>query len=89
VPDGRTLTNVSNAGGVTNITTSTLAGGNAFNTFLSVHGRQGRVVNLFVSKAANNLVNIVTQAPVDVEGTLIPTRTVRSAATSCSPIPTE
>ena len=71
VPDGRTQTTLSSGGaGVTNITTSTMSGGNAFNTFTNFKVARGNIVNLYVPSAAKNLVNVVTQAPVDIEGTL-------------------
>src|SRR5579883_2565907 len=70
IPDGRTATTLSGNGRVTNITTTTLRGGNAYNSFSQFREARGNVVNLVVPNAARNLVNVVTDGPVDIQGAL-------------------
>ncbi len=70
VPDGRTATHVTVKGNVTDIRTSTFRGGNAYNSFSTFSEGAGNTVNLFVPKQAANLVNIVRNGAVDIEGTL-------------------
>ncbi|MDA9394607.1 hypothetical protein WN73_29295 [Bradyrhizobium sp. CCBAU 45394] len=70
VPDGRTGTSLQTSGGVTNITTSTVSGNNAFNSFSQFSVGQGNTVNLQLPTGTQNLVNIVRDAPVYVNGTL-------------------
>ncbi|MET4255568.1 hypothetical protein ABIC09_000496 [Bradyrhizobium sp. S3.12.5] len=70
VPDGRTGTSLQTAGGVTNVTTSTVSGANAFNSFSQFSVGQGNTVNLQLPTGTQNLVNIVRDAPVYVNGTL-------------------
>ncbi len=70
VPDGRTATSVTVNGNVTDIRTSTFRGGNAYNSFSTFSEAAGNTVNLFVPKKAANLVNIVRNGAVDIEGTL-------------------
>ncbi|MCK1389328.1 leukotoxin LktA family filamentous adhesin [Bradyrhizobium sp. 1] len=69
-PDGRTGTSLQTSGGVTNVTTSTVSGNNAFNSFSQFSVGQGNTVNLQLPTGAQNLVNIVRDAPVYVNGTL-------------------
>ncbi|MEH2493083.1 leukotoxin LktA family filamentous adhesin [Bradyrhizobium sp. AZCC 2230] len=70
VPDGRTGTALHTSGSVTNVTTSTVAGANAFNSFSQFSVGQGNTVNLQLPTGTQNLVNIVRDAPVYVNGTL-------------------
>src|SRR5580698_6746320 len=70
VANGRTATQVSVAGRTTTISTSTLSGGNAYNSFSQFREARGNTVNLVVPGAAKNLVNVVTNGPVDIQGTL-------------------
>jgi len=70
VPDGRTATTVTNSGGVTNITTNTIAGQNAFNSFSHFKTGSGTTVNLQVPSSAGNLVNLVHDSPVVIDGIL-------------------
>ena len=48
VPDGRTQTSVSTAGKVVNVTTATVTGANAFNSFSRFSVDQGITANLFL-----------------------------------------
>lgn len=70
VTDGRTQTNVQVNGATTNITTSTIKGGNAFNSFSSFSVGQGNTVNLQVPGAAANLVNLVRDQQSVINGVL-------------------
>jgi len=67
---GRTATMIGVSGRTTTITTSTISGGNAFNSFSQFREGRGNTVNLVVPGSARNLVNIVTGGPVDIQGTL-------------------
>ncbi len=68
--DGRTATRQAVSGSVTNIRTGTVSGGNAFNSFSVFQEGAGNTVNLHVPQGAGNLVNIVRDAPVVVNGVL-------------------
>ncbi|UVO26329.1 leukotoxin LktA family filamentous adhesin [Bradyrhizobium arachidis] len=70
IPDGRTGTSLQTSGNVTNVTTSTVSGVNAFNSFSQFSVGQGNTVNLQLPTGTQNLVNIVRDAPVYVNGTL-------------------
>ncbi|MET4273159.1 MULTISPECIES: leukotoxin LktA family filamentous adhesin [unclassified Bradyrhizobium] len=69
-PDGRTGTSLQTSGSVTNVTTSTVSGNSAFNSFSRFSVGQGNTVNLQLPTGTQNLVNIVRDAPVYVNGTL-------------------
>jgi len=70
VPTGRTATQIGVSGHTTTISTSTMSGGNAYNSFSQFREGQGNTVNLIVPGTARNLVNVVTGGPVDIQGTL-------------------
>ena len=70
VTDGRTATAVTTSGNVTSVTTSTVSGANAFNSFSQFGVGQGNTVNLYTPNGAQNLINIVRDAPAYVNGTL-------------------
>lgn len=70
VVDGRTATTLSTQGSVTDVTTATRVGGNAFNSFSRFGVDAGSTVNLHVPTAANNLVNIVRDQRTDIFGVL-------------------
>ncbi|MBC9981023.1 leukotoxin LktA family filamentous adhesin, partial [Bradyrhizobium campsiandrae] len=70
VTDGQTATNVRVHGSTTTITTSTISGGNAFNSFKTFSEAQGNTVNLVVPDAAGKLVNVVREGPVNIQGVL-------------------
>lgn len=70
VPDGRTATSLAVAGNLTNVTTTTLSGANAFNSFSRFGVDAGNVVNLHVPTAAANLINIVRDERTSVHGIL-------------------
>ncbi len=70
VPDGRTLTTVHITGHTTTISTATISGGDAFNSFRNFAIGSGNTVDLIVPTAANNLVNLVHNGPVVINGIL-------------------
>ena len=69
-PDGRTATQQQVLGTRTDITTGTVRGDNAFNSFSRFEVGQGQTVNVHVPAAAQRVINIVTDAPVKVDGVL-------------------
>jgi filamentous hemagglutinin family protein len=69
-PDGRTRTAVGNSGAVWNVSTGTLSGSNAFNSFNAFSVGAGSTVNLHVPSSAANLINIVRDQRTDVYGIL-------------------
>ncbi len=70
ITDGRTATSVQTSGNVTSVTTSTVSGANAFNSFSQFGVGQGNTVNLYTPSGAQNLINVVRDAPAYVNGTL-------------------
>ncbi|MGC9259152.1 MAG: leukotoxin LktA family filamentous adhesin, partial [Phycisphaerae bacterium] len=70
VPDGRTLTTVNITGHTTTISTATISGGDAFNSFQNFAIGSGNTVDLVVPTAANYLVNLVHDGPVVINGIL-------------------
>jgi len=70
ITDGRTATTVTTNGSVTNITTNTIVGQNAFNSFSQFKVGAGNTANLHVPDASNNLINLVRDGPVVVDGIL-------------------
>ncbi|GEM_PF-3017291 len=60
VPDGRTQTQLSVNGAVTDITTQTVRGPNAFNSFSRFDVDQAATVNLHLPGSTSNLLNLVT-----------------------------
>ena len=70
LPDGRTQTQLSVSGGTTDVTTSTIHGGNAFNSFSQFQVGQGDTVNLHVPDSAQRLLNVIHNAPVNIDGTV-------------------
>ena len=70
VTDGRTDTRLSVQGHVTDITTDTITGNNAINSFARFNVESGNVVNLHIPDAAVNLVNIVRDERTSIHGIL-------------------
>ncbi len=70
VPDGRTATTVQISGHRTTISTATISGGDAFNSFQNFAIGSGNTVNLIVPTAAHTLVNLVQDGPVVINGIL-------------------
>lgn len=70
LPDGRTQTAVSSSGPVHEVSTSTLTGRNAFNSFHAFSVGSSDTVNLIVPSSAQNLINIVRDQRTDIYGVL-------------------
>ncbi|MCC5830866.1 MAG: leukotoxin LktA family filamentous adhesin [Phycisphaeraceae bacterium] len=68
--DGRTVTQVSSTGSVTDITTSTVRGATAFNSFSRFDVDAGRTVNLHLPSGTENLINLVHDYRTNIDGTL-------------------
>ncbi|OGB31539.1 MAG: hypothetical protein A3I16_04050, partial [Burkholderiales bacterium RIFCSPLOWO2_02_FULL_66_35] len=69
-PDGRTQTTVSASGGATSVHTSTTSGSNAFNSFSTFAVGGGQVVNMHLPGGSANLINMVTDSRVTINGML-------------------
>ena len=70
VTDGRTQTAVTTSGAVTNVTTATIRGANAFNSFRVFSVGQGETANLYLPSGTANLVNLVRDQRTSIEGIL-------------------
>ena len=70
LPDGRTATVVGTAGQVHTVSTGTVSGANAFNSFSSFSVGVGDTVNLLFPASAINLINIVRDQRTDIYGIL-------------------
>ncbi len=70
ITDGRTQTTLAVQGNVTEVTTETIRGRNAYNSFRKFDVYQGNVVNLQVPTAASNLLNLVHDHATQIDGTL-------------------
>ena len=69
-PDGRTQTTVVNSGPVYNVSTATVTGNNAFNSFSAFSVGAGNTANLHIPSSAINLINIVRDQRTDISGIL-------------------
>lgn len=70
IADGRTRTNIDTQGKHTKITTETVSGDVGFNSFTDFQQAAGTRVDLFVPDGADNLLNIVTDGTVLINGEL-------------------
>ena len=70
VTDGRTATNLSTHGNVTDVTTGTVRGANAFNSFARFNVDAGNIVNLHLPGATQNLLNLVRDERTNIHGIL-------------------
>ena len=70
VPDGRTQTTLKTAGRTTDVTTTTMLGQNAFNSFSRFNVDRYNTVNLHVPSNATNLLNFVHAEPSYINGVL-------------------
>jgi len=70
IPDGKTNTSLSIRDNVTDVTTSTIRGVNAYNSFSKFDVYQGNVVNLHVPGSAANLLNLVHDQASSIDGVL-------------------
>ncbi|MEW5819448.1 MAG: leukotoxin LktA family filamentous adhesin [Cyanobacteriota bacterium] len=69
-PNGYTDTNLHSYGNVTDVTTATVKGNNAFNSFSKFNVDKGNVVNLIIPDQANNLINVIKDEATHINGTL-------------------
>ncbi|HWR14655.1 MAG TPA: leukotoxin LktA family filamentous adhesin [Terriglobales bacterium] len=66
VGDGKTKTNVDVKGSITDVTTETIRGANAFNSFSYFNVASGNTVNLFLPTGTDNLLNLInSQSTID------------------------
>ena len=70
IADGRTRTNIDTQGAHTKITTETISGDTGFNSFTDFEQAAGTRVDLYVPDGADNLLNIVTDGTVLINGEL-------------------
>ncbi|WP_158589118.1 leukotoxin LktA family filamentous adhesin [Alginatibacterium sediminis] len=70
VIDGRTQTQLSINGQVTDITTSTVKGNSAYNSFSKFNVETANTVNLHVPQQSQNLINVVRDQRSQIDGTL-------------------
>ena len=70
VVDGKTNTNLNINGKVTDITTSTIKGKNAFNSYSKFNINAGNTVNLHVPNASKNLINLIHDEKSNINGVL-------------------
>ncbi|WP_018410451.1 leukotoxin LktA family filamentous adhesin [Methyloversatilis thermotolerans] len=68
--DGNTLTTVTTAGAVTDVRTATVRGDAGFNSFRHFSVNTGHTANLHLPDGTVNLINIVRDSRVDIQGTL-------------------
>ncbi|HEU4621476.1 MAG TPA: leukotoxin LktA family filamentous adhesin [Burkholderiaceae bacterium] len=68
--DGRTNTTVNTQGAITDVTTTTVSGRNAFNAFSTFNVDAQQTVNLHVPNGAQNLINLVRDERSTINGTV-------------------
>lgn len=68
--DGNTNTNLLQNGNVTNIVTTTIVNGKAFNSFSVFNVEQGKVVNLIIPSNSSHLINLVRDQATNISGVL-------------------
>ncbi|MBL8225533.1 MAG: leukotoxin LktA family filamentous adhesin [Chromatiales bacterium] len=70
VPSGQTATGLAVNGNVTDVTTGTTSGQNAFNSFRRFDVDAGNVVNLHLPDGTSNLINVVLDRTTQIDGVL-------------------
>lgn len=70
ITDGYTNTTLNVNGNVTTVTTQTVKGNNAFNSFSKFNVYEGNTVNMIVPAQVENLINIIKNETTSIEGTL-------------------
>ena len=70
VPSGQTQTQLTIKGNITDITTSTIRGINAYNAFSKFDVNAGNIANLHVPDSASNLLNLVNGKTSQIDGIL-------------------
>jgi len=68
--DGNTQTNLNIKGNITDVTTSTIHGNNAFNSFDVFNVYTGNTVNLYVPNNCSNLINLIHNGVSRIDGIL-------------------
>lgn len=68
--DGRSRTVLNTQGLTTDISTSTISGQNAINSFVRFNIGSGQTVNLYVPTGAANLLNLVRDSRTEIDGVL-------------------
>ena len=68
--DGNTNTSLNINGSITDITTNTIKGNNAFNSFSKFNVNSGNIVNLQVPSSSSNLINLVHDEASQINGIL-------------------
>ena len=70
VTDGRTQTHLNIVNNVTDVTTATIRGKNAYNSFSKFDVYSGNIANLHVPNSASNLLNLVHGQASNIDGVL-------------------
>jgi len=70
VPDGRTQTQVVTQGSTTDVTTETVRGRHAYNSFKRFNVDQGHTTNLHLPQGTANLLNLVRDEATHIDGIL-------------------
>ena len=70
VTDGKTNTTLNTAGTTTDVSTTSVVSGNAFNSFSKFNVDAGNTVNLKVPDNASNLINLIHNEKSVINGTL-------------------
>ncbi|MEW5820399.1 MAG: leukotoxin LktA family filamentous adhesin, partial [Cyanobacteriota bacterium] len=68
--DGNTVTNLTTNINTTTVTTGTIKGSNAFNSFLKFNVDTGKIVNLVVPDSCSGLINLVHNEASQIKGIL-------------------
>ena len=70
VPDGNTQTSVAVSGNISDVTTTTTSGVNAYNSFSEFNVFENNVVNLHLPGGTDNLLNLVHDQATTIDGML-------------------
>ena len=70
VPDGNTVTTLNINNNVTSVSTNTVNGDNAFNSFLKFNVNTGQIVNLKVPDNCTSLINLIHDEQTSIDGVL-------------------
>ena len=70
IPDGQTATTLNTNINTTEVTTTTIKGSNAFNSFKRFNVNEGNKVNLVVPDETKNLINLIHSEKSYIDGTL-------------------
>jgi len=70
LPDGNTATQVGVSGNTSQVTTATIRGDNAFNSFSRFSVGSGDTVNLYLPNGTRNLLNLVHDERTQIDGVL-------------------